>query len=491
VVASQASPSLQVEEGTVPAHPLHRGGSKAVPLTDEGILALLEEYSDPVDPDLLRGKTGTGFDALRDQTEDVVQQVLDRGPQLIGSGFDGRRQWSNLGRLALAFEKNETAATFLRRASEAGSPSAQAYLSQLIEDPRERFALVNKAIAGGFKPALGMRKELENLAVQYLDKKLLHPAETERPSNVLGVPDDVLSNMSQEEMAYIFENFGDWVKTQTEHPRLAFGMGRAAWAFQDEARAKEYLELAAKLGSAGAPAYLARLGEFDDNPGKRLELLQESVNRGFAYAKPKLDEAKELAMHAQAKATAAIFDPSTFGAPKIIKMLYQGQVKELLSGSVSFDDMKVSQLPAELAAQFNRGLLLDYMHEFAVFVEGQEPGFLNALGVTIEANRSGTAQEATIKQSLSWSGVLLEKAGILEAAMVAVDDLSKGGFQRTAALLLTPDSGKKLMESRRQQIKDKGSNDARKLAVRIGVEGGNKEPFNKVYASIKEYIAKY
>lgn len=443
-------------------------------MSDSAILNLLDEYLDPEDPDLPPGRAGTNSQTLSDEPVARIQQVLERAPKLIGRGFDARRQWSSLGRVALVSGDKERAFGYLRDANKLGSASGQAYLSQLLTKPIEQFQMLNLAIRGGFKPAIIMMQELEKESVEKLDEAFLHPDEPDKPLGKLGIKDSALAEMRPKELQEFITSYGEWVKTKPEIPRLAFGIGRAALWAEDNKLSRDLLEFAAVNGSAGAHAYLSRHPDYADHYDLKLEHLKIAVAGGFQYAKPWLDTVEKVS-----------FDPAAFQERSLLLTLYEGKVDQLLNGQIGIETVP---FPTESKKIFRRAMTMDYCAAFAKFIESEEPGFLGDITATWGINKSGTAGTAEIALAESAEGVAYSSK--LGGAAMSIEQIAtKRDIGMLGKMLFGSDEINGSLEKRRETIREIAKQDSRRLWNMK--KEGNAEPLKRVYSSIIIYVARF
>lgn len=462
--------------------------SEPRPISDEGILELLEAYSLPADlrtaggdADPAHPRTGSEDAVLRQEPEAVAEQVLARGPALIGRGSDRGRLYFNLGRLALAQGDKEAAKRFLETAADAHSVGAKAYLTQFDGEPIEKLAALDQAVRAGFTPAVAMRKNLEATFADELDNSLLDPNDPQKPrdptnpqklSFKVGKTNDwIQHNLEPERLEYFIRNYGEWAKAQTNTPRLTFEIGRGAYWLGDNAHAEEYLGFAANLKSPAALAYLTLLPKNADQFDQNIERLQIALNGKYSPAAQWLQEAKP-----------GVYDPKHFiGANDVMNAMIHRQAGTLWSGSVFFDNVDVGGLSREL---FIRPMLLEYISAFAGYYEGAEPAYLGSGELAASMVRAGSAEIGRRKVNETFAGLIMNNNW--GGSILSIQKFLEGSYG-PALRALQPDGGLDAsLKQRREQVKQMGETHARTLLLMA--KHGNESPMRNAYATAVEFI---
>lgn len=128
----------------------------------------------------------------------------------------------------------------------------------------------------GFQPL----DENDPLAIaREADRLAAHPDDPTKPAGISGVSDEKLASLTENAKALPICIRA--VEFSPDDPRRLFELGRVLFLANEDDEAREYLREAAKLGHAGAQAYL---GLMEANPETALMIFREAAEQGFAPA---------------------------------------------------------------------------------------------------------------------------------------------------------------------------------------------------------------
>lgn len=322
----------------------------------------------------------------------------------------------------------------------------------------------------------------DELATRVIDELLAHPDDPQNPHDVVGVSDEEVKNLPQEELQKIFDVAEPYARQHPESPRFLFALGRAALLAGQEDSARDLLQQASQNGSAAATAYLAAL---TDDTGAMESLLRRAVEGGFKPAEEwleqleqsaRLTEAKareeELARIAAAKADqqrkAVSFNASSFNMPDVISAFYSGDVERL------GDDFLGNLTYASAIQEF----LLDT--SLVLFV--------------VEDRTIITETDASLSQDIARK-LMTTNHGVNEATSAGVSSM----FAPLMAMAQTRQGGGSIMQEvqamntaimntptvRLDLIRQKATQDAKRLAL---IYDQDPETFRRIYKGMCKFV---
>ena len=465
---------------------------------DSADLELLSDPNDPLCPKNVAGSSDASVKHISDQR---VEEVLSAAFKTPPEGLDEARYQFNLGRLAFFHSRQAEAKEYFRLAAKGGSIPAKAYLAKadLYQTPdspeslSERLKLLEDASARGYKPAISGTKEVEHKIEELIDKATAHPNDPQKPKAYMGRSDDQIVGLDPEYLSDLITNLGPYAKQLTSPPRLAFGLGRAAFKHGNLAVANEFLTNASlerpqNNRSIGALGYIAQLPANSKEYGQNIEYLKQAVDAGFSDLNPKLLEAIDTQQNKE-------FSLDRFTMREIIEQLYNGNYKTLMSRGAQFGSVPMDRDAMEI---FRRPLTLVYMIALTEYMEDQETGYLGGLEKSLGLPVGGTGAIGELKMKETFAGPMLNGVGkllpVLEVAS-QWDQLTKGdpqAFNKALGLglrVFTDDGWSGPMESRIKIIQKMAAMDARKLFLYY--KNDTKEPVQAIYKSAVLYINEY
>lgn len=130
-------------------------------LEELALQAIDELAAHPDDPQNPAGLPGVTDEKLAELPVEDVQELMELALPYAEQNADQPRYLFALGRAAWIHGDNDFARELLLKASELGSPAADAYLARMSEDAAETDTFLQKAVEGGFSPARAWQKEVQ------------------------------------------------------------------------------------------------------------------------------------------------------------------------------------------------------------------------------------------------------------------------------------------------------------------------------------------
>ena len=204
-----------------------------------------------------------------------------------------------------------------------------------------------------------------------------------------------------------------------------------------------------------------------------MKLLSLAEERGFSPAKDWLKDASKL-----------VFDPRVFtGATNVMAALYNGNVDALLRGAIFFDD--VPGMGGGADTPFKKAMLLDYMDEFANYLDSDMPSFIGDPKLLFGIVKNGEGLKGDTKLKESWNGLATNKLGGL---MPFLGLLNGKGFFSALNGATNPDGWDAPLKQRREQVKKIAQAHARSLFV---LKNKGNDALDVIYPRVVEFIDRY
>lgn len=226
--------------------------------------------------------------------------LLEEGITLLDDPAVGEpRHRFALGRIAFMLGSPDRAKEFFNKAIEKKPDllPAKGYLvlCEPKENTQQEWDQYKEAEALGFTAARKWREELEKEITQEIDRLTADPFDLKKPTDVVGISEERLLKFHPKEIKAMIDGYQFYALAPGVEPRLAFGLGRAAYlhGLHDKAGVKALLSHAANQGYAAAHAYLGR-AELADSIDEQIEHLRKAVQGGYEPADWWLKKAERI-----------------------------------------------------------------------------------------------------------------------------------------------------------------------------------------------------
>lgn len=321
----------------------------------------------------------------------------------------------------------------------------------------------------------------ESKALKAIDKLASHPNDPQNPSNVLGVSDEQLRELSEQDYKELMTLALPYIENHIHKPRYMFALGRAALLHDDQDMAKKLLNKASQIGSPAADAYLNFLTEDMDEIKSHLE---KAVNGGFVPARRWLEQVQVAMSEEENQNTHSsgsnriAFDPNKFNRPDLIKAFYNGDIQGLNQDILS-NFTYVSTVHNFLSDQ-NAVLFIAENREIIMEID---PNLSYKASQKMLSSRRGVEQ-ATNAGLQSIMGPLMAFAetrrrnmnnntGLMEGAMAEAQSLNLAALNSPLAKL--------------ELLKKNALQDAQRLVILYDYDP---DSFRRVYKGMKAFIEK-